>query len=180
MGRFTLNVLLSFAQFEREITGERIRDKFAASKKKGMWMGGTPPLGYDVEERALVINNIEAERVCHIFQRYLQMGSVSRLQINLRESQVLSKLYVSRKGNVRGGVNFGRGALYVLLQNRLYIGEIEHRGNIYQGMHQGIVPAELWSEVQDLLSRNRQKEKGGKAKTIIPFRHRARRQVRNA
>jgi len=156
MGRLTLNVLLSFAQFEREVTGERIRDKIAASKKKGMWMGGYPPLGYDVNVRKLVPNLKEAERVQKIFALYLEVGSVRRLKDELDRTGVKSKQWTSRKGASRGGARFSRGALYNLLQNRLYIGETSHRELWYPGMHQGIVAAELWDRVQLLMASNRE------------------------
>jgi site-specific DNA recombinase len=128
MGRLTLNVLLSFAQFEREVTGERIRDKIAASKRKGMWMGGAVPLGYDAVDRQLVINTDEAERVRLIYNRYLEVGCVSRLQRHLEAEEIYSKSRVSRSGRRSGGVTFSRGALYELLQNRLFLGEITHKG----------------------------------------------------
>src|ERR1700675_2940838 len=122
MGRLTLNVLLSFAQFEREVTGERIRDKFAASKRKGMWMGGVPPLGYDVSERRLTVNETEAGTVREIFERYLVLGSVRLLRDNLERRGVVSKVRVSRAGVKTGGRSFSRGALYELLSNPIYIG----------------------------------------------------------
>ncbi len=112
MGRLTLNMLLSFAQFEREITGERIRDKIAASKKKGMWMGGCPPLGYDVRDRKLVVNEPEAETVRHILQRYVELGSVRCLKQELDAAGILSKVRVAESGRRWGGKPFARGALY--------------------------------------------------------------------
>ena len=118
MGRLTLNVLLSFAQFEREVTGERIRDKIAASKKKGIWMGGTVPLGYDWCDRRLVVNETEAGTVRHIFERYLELCSVRLLKEELASDGIVSKVRVSKKGNQSGGQPFGRGALYELLANR--------------------------------------------------------------
>src|ERR1700676_4482060 len=123
MGRLTLNVLLSFAQFEREVTGERIRDKIAASKKKGMWMGGVPPLGYDVKDRQLVINPVEADVVKLIYNRYLKLGCVRQLSNELARRGIVSKLRVSHKGIRSGGCRFSRGALYKLLGNPIYIGE---------------------------------------------------------
>ena len=118
MGRLTLNMLLSFAQFEREVTGERIRDKIAASKRKGMWMGGLPPLGYDVKDRKLVINDTEADTVRHIYRRYTDLGSVRTLQAELNRSGIKSKRRLNRYGRVTGGQPLARGALYHLLQNR--------------------------------------------------------------
>jgi hypothetical protein len=155
MGRLTLNVLLSFAQFERELAGERIRDKFAASRRKGMWMGGTIPLGYDVKDRKLVINAGEAERVRMIFQRYLALGCVSKLQNDLEQRGVRSKQRVLSSGQVLGGGSFGRGALYHLLQNRIYQGEVVHKGISYPGEHERIIDDELWSAVQTRLAANR-------------------------
>ena len=127
MGRLTLNVLLSFAQFEREVTGERIRDKIAASKKKGLWMGGQPSLGYDVKDRKLIVNEAEATTVRMIFRRYLELGSVRALKAALDEEGVASKLRTAADGGAYGGKSFSRGALYLMLQNRIYRGEIVHR-----------------------------------------------------
>ena len=155
MGRLTLNVLLSFAQFEREVTGERIRDKIAASKRKGMWMGGTTPIGYDVRDRQLVVNETEAETVRLIFQRYVELGCVSALAADLRTKGILSKLKVSKRGNQHGGQVFGRGALYRLLQNKLYLGLSVHKGDTHPGQHSAIVPQDLWDQVQEKLRGNR-------------------------
>src|SRR5258708_576608 len=124
MGRLTLNVLLSFAQFERELTGERIRDKIAASKKKGMWMGGVVPLGYQCVDRQLFIRPKEAETVREIFRQYLRLGCVHKLQLDLQQRHIHSKVRQSAGGKMSGGVTFSRGALYHLLSNRIYIGEI--------------------------------------------------------
>jgi DNA invertase Pin-like site-specific DNA recombinase len=155
MGRLTLNVLLSFAQFEREVTGERIRDKIAASKKKGMWMGGLPPLGYDVQNRKLVVNDKEALTVLHIFQRYVQLRSVRALQAELDAAGVRSKRRRLADGTDYGGQKLSRGALYLMLQNRIYRGEITHKGNAYPGEHRPIVEEALWDEVQAVLTENR-------------------------
>jgi len=154
MGRLTLNILLSFAQFEREVTGERIRDKIAASKRKGMWMGGMIPLGYDLEGRKLVPNPREAQLVSKIFSLYLQLGCVSKLARQLDREKIRSKMWVTRTGIRLGGVPFARGALYDLLRNRLYVGEIRHREKWYPGEHKGIVPLELWQKVQAQLESN--------------------------
>ncbi len=154
MGRLVLNVLLSFAQFEREVTGERIRDKIAASKKKGWWMGGVPPLGYDVEDRHLIINEAEAIVVQHIFHRYLTVGSVSSLVQELRQDGTRTKVYRSRAGRVSGGRPFSRGHLYHLLHNRLYRGEIVHRDQVYPGNHLPIIDEALWQQTQALLKAN--------------------------
>jgi len=155
MGRLTLNVLLSFAQFEREVTGERIRDKIAASKRKGMWMGGNLPLGYDLQDRQLVINDKEAETVRYIYQQYLELGTVSALQAELRRLNIVSKTWISGSGRKKGGVGYSRGALYYLLRNPLYVGRIAHRGATYDGQHPAIVPQDLWDQVQAMLTRNR-------------------------
>jgi DNA invertase Pin-like site-specific DNA recombinase len=159
MGRLTLNVLLSFAQFEREVTGERIRDKIAASKKKGMWMGGNIPFGYDVPTdpatRALVVNPAEAEIVRAIFARYRDEGSVHRLMHWLGDQGCRTRITISRKGHARGGVPFGRGALSHLLKNRHYLGEIVHKTISYPGAHPAIIDPVLFASVQERLAANR-------------------------
>ena len=147
MGRLTLNVLLSFAQFEREIAGERIRDKIAASKKKGMWMGGYPPLGYDVRDRKLVITPHEAETVRDIFRRYLELGAVSALRDDLNQQGI-------KNGKSTGGKPFARGALYHMLKNRIYIGEIVHKDSSYPGEHPPIIERSLWDAVAKRLEDN--------------------------
>jgi site-specific DNA recombinase len=152
MGRLTLNVLLSFAQFEREVTGERIRDKIAASKKKGMWMGGNVPLGYDPEGRTLKVNEAEADQVRHIFARYLQLGSVKMLMRELESAGYRSKQRVTGSGKRIGGCVFGRGQLFHLLSNRLYLGEIVHKTEAYPGQHAAILDAELFEKVQQRLA----------------------------
>jgi len=151
MGRLTLNVLLSFAQFEREVTGERIRDKIAASKKKGLWMGGPVPLGYDVQDRKLVVNEAEAELVRHIMRRYIALPSVNDLIVELDAERHRTKVQHRASGPHRGSVPFRRGTLYHLLSNRIYRGEIVHKGTSYPGEHPAIVPEELWNEVQRTL-----------------------------
>lgn len=151
MGRLTLNVLLSFTQFEREVTGERIRDKIAQSKARGMWMGGNPPLGYDVRERALHINEAEAGTVRLIFDRYLQARSVYELRDALNDEGIRSKVWTSRSGKDRGGLPFTHGALYHILANRVYVGEIVHRKQNHPGQHTGIIPREVFDEVQSKL-----------------------------
>ena len=155
MGRLTLNVLLSFAQFEREVAGERIRDKIAASKKKGMWMGGLPPLGYDVRDRKLVVNEGEAQTVLHIFRRYVELRSVRALKVELDAAGIRSKHRTFADGTVYGGYKLSRGALYLVLQNRVYRGEITHKGNAYPGEHRAIVDKPLWEKVQAVLAENR-------------------------
>ena len=148
MGRLTLNVLLSFAQFEREVTGERIRDKIAASKKRGMWMGGFPPLGYDPDGRTLVVNEKEARIVRHIFARYLELRSVHVLARELDAEGIRSKRWTSAGGNVRGDVPLRRGPLRHMLGNRLYVGEIVHRDLCWPGQHEGIVDLAVFDAVQ--------------------------------
>jgi DNA invertase Pin-like site-specific DNA recombinase len=155
MGRLTLNVLLSFAQFEREVAGERIRDKIAASKKKGMWMGGLPPLGYDVKNRKLVVNEEEARTVRHIFHRYIELRSVRALKEELEAAGIRSKRRLLANGTPFGGQKLSRGALYLMLQNRIYRGEITHKGNAYPGEHQPIVDEALWDQVHATLAENR-------------------------
>jgi DNA invertase Pin-like site-specific DNA recombinase len=155
MGRLTLNVLLSFAQFEREVTGERIRDKVAASKAKGMWMGGPVPLGYEVSDRKLVVIPEDAQTVELIFRRYLALGSVRALAEELGTMGIRSKERVSRTGRVFGNAPFSRGALYLLLQNRIYIGRIVHKDVAYPGEHAGIIEPELFEQVGAMIRQNR-------------------------
>ena len=157
MGRLTLNVLLSFAQFEREVTGERIRDKIAASKAKGMWMGGTLPLGYDRPSgtsRTLVINDTEAETVLLIFRKYLELGSVGDLHYWLKQEGIVSKTRVTLNGRSLGGHPFNRGALFHLLRNKTYRGMINHHSKAYPGLHKPIVGEELFEAVQERLDGN--------------------------
>lgn len=155
MGRLTLNMLRSFAQFEREIAGERIRDKIAASKAKGMWMGGTVPLGYDVRDRKLVVNDAEAKLVRHIFARYAKLGSVTLLQTELDTHGHRSKRREAAGGRIAGGRPFSRGLLYLMLQNRLYCGEVAHKDKVYPGQHAAIVETKLWTIVQKTLAVSR-------------------------
>jgi DNA invertase Pin-like site-specific DNA recombinase len=155
MGRLTLNVLLSFAQFEREVTGERIRDKIAQSKRKGMWMGGALPLGYDVKDRALVVNKAEADLVRLIFTRYEVLGCVQRLKAELDAQGIKSKVRTNKHGIKSGGRQFSRGALYWLLRNRVYRGETHHAGAYYPGQHKAIIDETLWESVQAKLEENR-------------------------
>ena len=152
MGRLTLNVLLSFAQFEREVTGERIRDKIAASKKKGMWMGGPVPLGYEVVDRKLVAVPEEAERVRKIIRRYLEIRSVPALIEVLRHEGIVTKVQNRTSGPHRGGIPFRRGSLFHLLKNPIYRGKIVHKGEVYEGEHEAIVDEELWDAVQAQLN----------------------------
>ena len=154
MGRLTLNMLLSFAQFEREVTGERIRDKIAASKRKGMWMGGPVPLGYDVDNRRLVTNPGEADLVRHIYTRYLAAGSVVELAEELNRAGYRTKRQVRSSGPHRGGCEFRRGTLYHLLSNQIYRGMIVHKGEAHPGEHEPIIAQTLWDAVQAKLRAN--------------------------
>jgi site-specific DNA recombinase len=154
MGRLTLNVLLSFAQFEREITGERIRDKIAASKKKGIWMGGMVPLGYDCVNRELIVRKSEADTVREIFRQYVRLGCLTKLRQHLEQSQTRSKIRTSNAGRKYGGATYSRGALHHLLRNRIYLGEIVHRGEYFPGQHEAIVSSELWDQVASRLKQN--------------------------
>ena len=169
MGRLTLNVLLSFAQFEREVTGERIRDKIAASKKKGLWMGGQPALGYDVKDRKLVVNEAEAETVRAIFRRYLELGSVRELKIALDAEGVVSKRRTAADGHAYGGHSFSRGALYQMLRNRVYRGEIVHKGAAYPGEHPRIVDEKLWRQVQQKLEANGVERRGARDEAKLAY-----------
>jgi site-specific DNA recombinase len=161
MGRLTLNVLLSFAQFEREVIGERIRDKIAASKKKGMWMGGVPPLGYRAQDRKLVIVDSEAEIVRAIFRRYAELGSVWLVKQELEARGINSKSWTSASGRRIGGKPFSRGALYLILQNRTYLGEIVHNRRSHPGEHPPIIDQALWDTVQAQLAGNTAQRNSG-------------------
>ena len=154
MGRLTLNVLLSFAQFEREVTAERIRDKIAASKKKGMWMGGVPPLGYDIENKKLVVNEAEASVVRELFRLYLEIGGVRGLKTKADELGLHTKRYTCKDGRVLGAKPFSRGHLYALLSNPIYVGDVRHHGERYRGQHEAIVEPAVWRDVNDLLAAN--------------------------
>lgn len=153
MGRLTLNVLLSFAQFEREVTGERIRDKIAASKKRGMWMGGVVPLGYDAKDRKLVINPAEAETVQFIYRRYLELGCVRMLCNDLNNQKIVTRTTSTRSG--AGGKLFSRSGLYHLLNNPIFIGQIRFREAIYDGQHEPIIDLVTWDAVQMTLADKR-------------------------
>jgi DNA invertase Pin-like site-specific DNA recombinase len=142
MGRLTLNILLSFAQFEREVIGERIRDKFAASRKRGMWMGGYVPMGYDVKDRKLVVNEAEAQTVRMVFERFSALGSASMLARALQSERVLNKR----------GKQIDKGFIYKLINNRVYLGEAVHKGSSYPGEHEAIISQELWNSVHAILT----------------------------
>jgi DNA invertase Pin-like site-specific DNA recombinase len=166
MGRLTLNVLLSFAQFEREVTGERIRDKIAASKK-GMWMGGNVPLGYDANERTLVINPAEAETVRRIFALYCELGCVRRVKEEADRLGLGTKSSTTAHGTERGGRPFSRGHLYTLLSNPIYTGQIAHKGELHPGQHPALIDDERWSTVRDQLAANTSARRG-RAKAAEP------------
>lgn len=162
MGRLMLNVLLSFAQFEREVTGERIRDKIAASKAKGLWMGGNLPLGYDLPRagtRVLEVNDAEAATVRQIFSRYLELGSVHALQRELAKDDIKSKQWTTAKGKHVGGAPFSRGALFHLLRNPVYLGKIRHKGKVHEGEQDAIVGVELFDRVQQHLDANARRDR---------------------
>ncbi len=170
MGKLMLNVLLSFAQFEREVTGERIRDKIAASKKRGMWMGGIPPLGYDIPaegSRKLQENPGEAQLVTQIFERYLALGSVHALQRELTGQGKVSKSWTTRKGKAMGGLPYSRGALFHLLRNRIYLGQIVHKVEVYDGEHDAIVDQDLFEQVQRHLDRNARRHRATSNKRMV-------------
>ena len=152
MGRLTLNVLLSFAQFEREVTSERIRDKVAASKRKGLWVGGMVPLGYELKDGKLLIVKEEAEQVRTIFKRYLELGSVNRLVVDLRERNFRTKIRKLSTGATRGGVAFTQGPLFYMLRNRFYIGEVRYKNEIFPGPQPPLLDRELFEAVQAKLT----------------------------
>ena len=154
MGRLTLNVLLSFAQFEREVTSERIRDKIAASKKKGMWMGGLVPLGYDKVEAGLIINTAEAETVRTLFEAYLDLGNVRRLKAFADQHQMKTKTRTTKSGITVEGQSFSRGRLYHLLSNPIYIGRIRHKEQVFDGLHEAILDQDVWNRVHNQLKTN--------------------------
>ena len=162
MGRLTLNVLLSFAQFEREVTGERIRDKIAASKKKGLFMGGGVPLGYDVVDHRLVVNEAEAATVRTIFSLYVKLRCARRVQAEAIRLGIVSKIRTSGSGRKWGGARLSRGHVYYILKNRTYLGEIAHKGHIYDGQHEAIVDRGLWDQAQGILTNNVRDRSSGK------------------
>lgn len=178
MGRLTLNVLLSFAQFEREVTGERIRDKIAASKKKGMWMGGCPPLGYDPDGRKLKLNETEADLVRHIFTRFLVLKSVPALAKELKAEGKVSKLWTATTGTVFGGMPFDSGALYHLLKNPTYLGMVPHKDKFYPSTHTPIIDQATFDAAQAQLAtravrrRNRRKSQAEPATVLLSLKGR--------
>jgi site-specific DNA recombinase len=162
MGRLTLNVLLSFAQFEREVTGERIRDKIAASKKKGIWMGGVVPLGYRVDNRALQVVEEQAAFVRDLFERYLETGSVVRLKAALDQENVRLPVRADGGGKITGGGLISRGHLYKILSNPIYIGRLTHKDQVHEGLHSPIVDHESWNRVQRQLAEHTQVSAGSR------------------
>jgi site-specific DNA recombinase len=170
MGRLTLNVLLSFAQFEREVTGERIRDKIAASKQKGMWMGGWVPIGYDRKDRTLTVNETEAVTVRTISDLFLKLKNVRRVQAELIRLNLTTKPYETPRGRAIGGLSFARGHIYKILSNPLYIGEIEHRGVRYPGQHPPLIDRQKWDAVQAQLAANHHENRtrtNAKSKSLL-------------
>jgi site-specific DNA recombinase len=147
MGRLTLNILLSFAQFERELAGERIRDKFAASRRKGIFMGGRPPLGYDIQDRKLVVNPAEAELIRLIFRRFLDLGSALLLIRELNAHGYRTKSWTTKAGTFREGRPFDKGTLYKILRNRTYLGEAVHKSSSFPGEHESIIDRATWGRV---------------------------------
>jgi DNA invertase Pin-like site-specific DNA recombinase len=168
MGRLMLNVLLSFAQFEREVTGERIRDKIAASKRKGIWVGGVPSLGYDVINKKLVINEAEAAVVRRMFRDYPRVGSTTMLVQQLRLEGITSKSWISQSGKDRVGKLIDKGALYKILNNPIYVGDIRHKGVAYPGEHEAIVTRGQWEVVQTALASKPNGAKKGQIRTERP------------
>jgi len=159
MGRLMINVLMSFAEYERELTGERIRDKIASSKKKGMWMGGTPPLGYDIKERKLLINDQEAVTINLIFGEFIRYQSTTTLVKQLRQKNIKGKAWVSSTGKVRAARFMDKGTIYKILRNPIYAGKIRHKNETYPGEHKPIISMETWEKVQAILTANATRER---------------------
>ncbi len=170
MGRLTLNMLLSFAQFEREVIGERIRDKFAASRRKGMWMGGIPPLGYDVKDRKLVVNAPEADLVRKIFERFAVLGSATALVKELRDEGARTKSWTTQDGRRREGKPVDKGKIYKILRNRVYLGEAVHKGDCHPGEHDAIVSQAQWDRAHEVLKQSpRKRANNSRARTPAPL-----------
>ncbi len=162
MGRLTLNMLLSFAQFEREVTAERIRDKIAASKARGMWMGGVPPIGYRPDGRSLAIVEEHASIIRHVFDRYVALGCVRSVALELQENDILVPRRETATGRSIGGGFFSRGQVYKILANPTYVGEIHHHGKVHAGNHPAIIERETWERAQQLLEENKQGQRPAK------------------
>src|SRR4249919_3954700 len=169
MGRLTLNVLLSFAQFEREVTSERIRDKIAASKRKGLWVGGMAPLGYETKDRRIVVVEDEAERVRTIFRSYLTLGSLNLVMADLRHRGIVTKLRTLKTGRNVGAIPFTRGPLAYLLRNRFYIGEVVFRDEVFPGEQPAILDRDLFEAVQAKLDVQRNNHTAARAKSEAPL-----------
>ena len=167
MGRLTLNVLLSFAQYERELAGERIRDKFAASRKRGLWMGGVPPLGYDVIDRKLVVNPTEADLVRLIFRRFLEIGSATRLVEELAAGGHTTKSWTTKDGKARTGGAIDKTFVYKLLNNRVYLGEAVHKGVAHPGEHDAVIDRRTWDRVHTILAENAHR-RGNQTRAATP------------
>ena len=165
MGRLTLNVLLSFAQFEREVTSERIRDKISASKRKGLWVGGMAPLGYDTKGRKITVNEAEAERVRTIFRIYLKLGSLNLLMADLRKRNIVTKVRTLKTGQTVGGIPYTRGSLAHLLRNRFYVGEVEFKGEVVNGEQPAILDRDLFDAVQAKLNEQANNHKAIRTKS---------------
>ncbi|MEH6361259.1 MAG: recombinase family protein, partial [Amylibacter sp.] len=168
MGRLTLNVLLSFAQFEREVTAERIRDKIAASKKKGLWMGGNVPLGYDADGRTLKINPEEAQTIKTLYDLYLKHKLIRLVKEEAVKLELRSKRRTNAKGITRGGNYFDRGHIYHILGNPIYAGRIRHKDATYEGQHTAIIDPDVWDKVQDLLAEKAAYDRGQSPKAVEP------------
>lgn len=168
IGMLILNILLSFAQFEREQSIERVRDKVAASKRKGMWMGGVPPIGYDVRERKLVINEAEAKLVRQIFERFLDHGCAVTLVAELAAQGHTTKAWLTQGGRQRAGAPIDRAFIFKLLRNPVYIGEVAHKGKTYPGQHTAIVPRSLWDKVHTVLTMRKKPEGRMRAARTAP------------
>ncbi len=169
MGRLTLNVLLSFAQFEREVTSERIRDKIAASKRKGLWVGGMVPLGYNTKDRKITVNEGEAETVRTIFRLYLKLGSLNLLMAELRRHGIVSKTRTLKSGKTVGGIAFTRGPLAHLLRNRFYIGEVSFKSEIFRGEQEAILDHDLFEAVQAKLDEQANSQKRTRTRSEAPL-----------
>jgi DNA invertase Pin-like site-specific DNA recombinase len=169
MGRLTLNVLLSFAQFERELASERVKDKIAASRKKGKWTGGTVPLGYEIKDRKLAINKTEAQTVRTIFKLYLQTGSLNKLIPELDKRKIVTKRRNTEAKKYQGGIPFTYGPLAYLLKNRIYLGEIHHGGKWFKGEHQPILDQSTFNRVHDQLKSNTVNRPKGQSANDVPL-----------
>ena len=167
MGRLTLNMLLSFSQFEREIIGERIRDKIAASKRKGMWMGGVPPLGYVCNDRKLAVHEEEAKQVRHIFSRFIKLGSITLLTRELQKDDYRTKTRKNKAGIMKIGQRFNKGSLYKMFHNRIYLGEIVHKDQCFPGLHPAIIDQRTWDQAQ-LIFKESPFTRAGRTKATTP------------